>query len=135
MRILGVDFGEKRTGLALSDPVGVTCRPLKVVAERDLVRLAQLIAAAAQENEAGCIVLGLPRPLRGGRNQQVEKVLGFKPLLERQAGIPVILWDERFTSKLAKRRYRSEGSQDAVAACYLLQNYLDAQGCERERGY
>lgn len=133
MRVLAVDFGRRRTGLALSDPVGITCRPLEVLVEQDQSRLARLIAAVAQENEVERVVLGLPRPLRGGRNQQMDEVIGFKSVLDRHVGVPVVLWDERFTSKLAQRRREVGKHQDAVAACYLLQNYLDAQSPDRER--
>ena len=133
MRVLGVDLGKTRTGLALSDPLGITCRPLEVLVERDSARVAESIAALAKEYGADRIVLGLPRPLRGGRNQQMEEVLAFKALLERCTEVPVVLWDERFTSKLAERGRRPGTAKDAVAACYLLQNYLDAQARDQER--
>ncbi len=100
--MLGVDLGRRRTGLALSDPYGLTCSPLEVVEERDEERLLLRIMEVAREQEVGEIVVGLPRPLAGGTNRQVESVLAFVAILEERAGIHVVTWDERFTSKLAE---------------------------------
>jgi putative holliday junction resolvase len=134
MRLLGVDFGGSRTGLALSDPVGITCSPLGTVTEKDEDRLIEKILQAVTEHGAGMIVVGLPRPLGGGTNAQSEAAVAFKERLESQAPIPVTMWDERFTSRLADRGHERKGGgasrkgeQDAVAACYMLQNFLDSR--------
>jgi putative Holliday junction resolvase len=125
VRLLGVDYGSKRTGMALSDPLGVTCRPLGVVAERDDHRLICGILETAREQQVHCIVVGLPRPLSGGTNQQMDRVLGFVRRLEGAASIPVRTWDERYTSCLAEKGRRPGEPRDSVAACYMLQSYLD----------
>lgn len=127
MRVLGIDLGGSRTGLALSDPLGLTCSPLDVVAERDEERLLLRIMAEVKGQDVGEIVVGLPRPLSGGTNRQVESALAFAKRLERQSGMPVVTWDERFTSKLAERGRSRVTAQDAVAACYMLQSYLDSR--------
>jgi putative Holliday junction resolvase len=127
VRVLGIDLGGSRTGLALSDPLGLTCSPLDVVAERDEERLLLRIVAEVKEQDVGEIVVGLPRPLAGGTNRQVESAFDFAKRLERQSGVPVVTWDERFTSKLAERGRSRVKAQDAVAACYMLQSYLDSR--------
>jgi putative Holliday junction resolvase len=126
MRYLGVDLGDVRTGLALSDPVGVTCAPLAVIRERDKLCLCEKIIGVAKEHGVGQIVVGLPRSLAGGTNSQAESVLTFVEQLRQTCDIDVVTWDERFTSRMAQAG-RSRGKDlDAVAACYMLQNYLDA---------
>ena len=126
MRVLGIDLGRSRTGLALSDPLGVTCSPLAVICERDEGELIRRILAVVEEQGVGDVVVGLPRPLAGGTNQQSESVLAFKARLERKTPVQVHTWDERFTSKLAEEGRPRTGRQDAVAACYMLQSYLDS---------
>ncbi|MCL5734783.1 MAG: Holliday junction resolvase RuvX [Actinobacteria bacterium] len=127
MRFLGVDLGEARTGLALSDPYGVVCSPLEIVEERDRYRLLLRIMEAAQDNSVDKIVVGLPRPLKGGTNRQARKTLEFVEALANLSGLEVDTWDERFSSKLAEAHGSSGWPRDAVAACYMLQNYLDAR--------
>lgn len=127
MRSLGVDVGAVRTGLALSDPHGITCRPLEVLTERDRVVLATAITAVAEREGAEIIVVGLPRPLSGTRNAQQAEVETFVDLLTARAGRPVVTWDERFTSKLARGSRPRGQAEDSVAACHLLQGYLDRQ--------
>lgn len=126
MRVLGVDFGSSRTGLALSDPVGLTCRPLDVVPERDQELLIKGILQRAGNEGVTLIVVGLPRPLGGGTNSQMARVLAFVQRLQLETAVPVDIWDERFTSRLAEKGHASREPRDAVAACYMLQNYLDA---------
>jgi putative Holliday junction resolvase len=127
MRCLGVDLGDVRTGLAISDPHGVICTPLEVVEERDRARLLLTIVETAKANDVEKIVVGLPRPLAGGTNAQVDKVRLFIDALRESSGVMVDTWDERFTSKLADAHRASSAGRDAVAACYMLQNYLDSQ--------
>jgi putative Holliday junction resolvase len=133
VRFLGVDYGSSRTGLAVSDPLGVTCRPFGILAERDEDRLVAEILSTARQLAVEAIVIGVPRPLSGGTNQQLETVLSFVRHLQRDAQIEqdaqfaVSVWDERFTSSLARRGRAHSANEDAVAACYMLQSYLDAQ--------
>ncbi len=132
MRVLGVDFGRSRTGLALSDPVGVTCTPLATIEEKDQDRLVQIIVAAAEEHGVKEIVVGLPRPLGGGTNSQSDASVAFAARVRSATSIPVCMWDERFTSKLASGGGTRKGPQDAVAACYMLQSYLDSRADHTE---
>jgi putative holliday junction resolvase len=141
VRLLGVDYGGVRTGLALSDPLGVTCTPLEVLREPDEGRLVTRIAEVVREHEVTEVVVGLPRPLGGGSNAQLLAAEGFLERLAAVLPVSVRGWDERFTSKLAERsrasarpkakaRGRGRGpapALDAVAACHLLQSYLDGR--------
>jgi len=126
MRVLGVDYGSSRTGLALSDPLGITCGPLGTLTEKNDERLLAEIARTAAEHQVQRIVVGLPRPLSGGTNRQTDETLAFKRRLEQAVVVPVVMYDERFTSKLAERGGRRAGARDAAAACYMLQSYLDS---------
>ena len=142
MRVLGVDYGAVRTGLALSDPVGFICAPLEILVERDERALIARILVRAKEEDVTEILVGLPRPLSGGTNAQLEQAESFLAALTAATTIPVRGWDERFTSKLAEKsrvatgRGRRKGvpgpgePTDDVAACHLLQSYLDARSHE-----
>jgi putative Holliday junction resolvase len=129
MRILGVDLGRSRTGLALS--------PLEVLEERNEEQLLQKIVQIAEEHQVARIVVGLPRPLAGGTNSQSEEITVLAEALGRRSSVPVATWDERFTSKLAERgevKAKAKGRpRDSVAACHMLQSYLDSQA-NRRRG-
>ena len=103
----------------------MTCSPLPVIRERDREQALLRIVAIADEHGADEIVVGLPRPLAGGTNEQMEAVVAFKERLATLTATPVLSWDERFTSKLADRGAKRSGEQDSVAACYMLQDYLD----------
>jgi putative pre-16S rRNA nuclease len=122
---LGIDAGTSRTGAAISDPLGVTCTPLPVIRERDSDKALLRVVAIADEYGASEIVVGLPRPLGGGTNEQMDAVVTFKEKLATLTAIPVVTWDERYTSKLAESGAKRRGEQDSVAACYMLQDYLD----------
>jgi putative Holliday junction resolvase len=133
MRVLGVDYGSRRTGLALSDPLGITCSPLVVLSVPDTGELVARIAEIAQQYGADEIVVGMPRPLAGGSNPQSDKTSAFKRQLAASVRMPVRTSDERFTSKLAAGGTSSRATpRDAVAACYMLQSYLDSQANSRE---
>lgn len=129
-----MDYGAARTGLALSDPLGLTCRPLIVFHERDPAVVAGRIVETAQREGASRIVVGLPRPLSGGTNAQLEAAQAFADGLRAATRLSVVTWDERFTTKLAERGRRGGEPADAVAACHLLQNYLDACYLREGRG-
>jgi putative holliday junction resolvase len=131
VKLLGVDYGRSRTGLAVSDPVGITCRPLCVLTEKDSRLVVDAILVETEGQGAEGIVVGLPRPLSGGTNQQMQDVLEFVDGLRARSPVPVDTWDERFTSSLAERGSKGDRPRDAVAACYMLQNYLDRKSAER----
>lgn len=120
--------------MAISDALGITCRPLDVIEEADSTRLIEKVLALARLHEVGELVVGLPRPLSGGTNRQVQDVMDVVTALTERAEVPVRTWDERFTSKLAGPAGPATGSRDSVAACYMLQNYLDAQANARGEG-
>lgn len=126
-RVLGIDVGDRRTGIAVSDALGITCRPLTVVQEADRRLLGLEILRLAAEQGATKLVVGLPRPLGGGSSAQLERSQEVAGMLARIAGIPVETWSERFTTKMAKRLKPGQGHADAVAAAFMLQNYLDAR--------
>ena len=123
MKVLALDYGRARTGVAVSDPTGTVARPLCVVeraATADgLARVLQLIADEAVDR----VVVGLPLTLRGERGEQAEETERFVEALSAQAGVPVVMFDERFTTDLAERT-PSRTPEDARAAAHLLSSYL-----------
>ena len=123
MRILALDYGRARTGVAISDPTGTLARPLGVV-ERvrtpaGLEALLGLVAAHDPER----IVVGLPLTLRGEQGRQARETLEFVGELGRSCGLPVDTYDERFTTAMAAGG-ASRHAEDAVAAAHLLEGYL-----------
>ena len=135
-RILALDLGKKRIGLAISDPLGITAQGLpnlvRTNKRTDMAVLQQLIA----EREVGRILLGNPINMRGTEGRQSAWVHEFAAALEKQTGLPVKLWDERLTSVEAGRVLRSSGisiekraaAVDRLSAVILLQSYLDSLG-------
>lgn len=135
MRILGVDFGNKRTGLAISDETGTVAQPVGYVTGG-----ANDVARAATERGAGKIVVGLPRRLDGTSSEQTETTQKFIIALKRVSAIPVESWDERLTTAQAERvllegnvrRAKRKEKRDQLAATILLQSYLDAQASKMQ---
>ena len=123
MKVLALDYGSARTGVAVSDPTGTVARPLGVVdrasSEAGIGRLAEL----AREQAADCIVVGLPITLAGERGEQVEETERFVELLRGAVQVPVETFDERFTTDLAEST-QAQAEEDAVAAAHLLSSYL-----------
>lgn len=129
-RSLGVDYGTKRVGLALSDPLGLTARPLAVVPRSKIV---EEVVSLVKEQEVGTIVVGLPTGLGGDEGISASEARKLADELATATGVDVVLRDERYTSRMAesallesgmKRRQRRE-SVDKVAAAIILQDYLD----------
>ena len=123
MKVMALDFGNARTGVAVSDPTGVIARPLCVVeraaSEDGLAELARLVADEHPEQ----VVVGHPLTLRGERGQQARITEDFAASLRERLEVPVILFDERFTTDLAQQT-PSETAEDARAAAHLLSSYL-----------
>jgi putative holliday junction resolvase len=123
VKVLALDYGAARTGVAVSDPTGTVARPLCVVrqaaTEVGVGRLAELAHQEAVER----IVVGLPVTLRGERGAQAEETERFVELLRAAVDLPVETFDERFTTKLAESG-ETKAEQDAVAAAHLLSSYL-----------
>ena len=131
MKVLALDHGRARTGVAVSDPTGALARPLPAIrrvespAGRDELR-----AVVAREAPA-MIVVGDPRHLSGARGEQARSAEAFARRLQRDLGLPVEMVDERLTSVEAGRRARESGSTadlDSLAACVLLEAYLMGRG-------
>ena len=135
MRILAIDYGSTRIGLALSDPTGTLARPLPFVPAKADAQLAREIAALAQKEEAHLILLGLPRHMDGSIGEAAAKVQAFATALGQATAIPVKLIDERLSTVQASRQLQEAGRNarqqrgkiDSEAACVLLQGYLDSQ--------
>jgi putative Holliday junction resolvase len=133
-RILALDLGKKRIGLAISDPLGITAQGLpnlvRVRKRADFAALEQLI----RERQVGLILMGNPINMRGDEGRQSGWVREFAQVLEKRTGLPVKLWDERLTSVEANRVLRSSGisiekraaAVDRLSAVILLQSYLDS---------
>jgi len=134
MRFLGVDFGHKRIGLALSDESGTVASPLTYIDGGGMAATSREIARISAERKVGKIVVGLPLRLDGTRSEQTEHTLAFIVELQSATTIPVAKWDERLTSVQANRALlegnvrRSERKEkiDKLAAQIRLQSYLDA---------
>ena len=125
MKVLALDFGSARTGVAVSDPTGTIAKPVGIV-ERAATEtgLAQL-AALVQTEEIELIVVGLPLTLRGERGEQADETERFVTDLRATVDVPVDTFDERFTTDLAEQTSNGAGSVDAVAAAHLLSSYLE----------
>ncbi len=135
MRILALDFGQRRIGVALSDALEITAQPLGVIersgAAADLQAVGKLIASHAVE----CVVIGLPLTLKGEQGPQAQRALAFGEALKRIISVPIEWVDERFTTAQASRALREAGqdsrkqksSIDQAAAQLILQSYLDAK--------
>jgi putative holliday junction resolvase len=123
VKVLALDYGSARTGVAVSDPTGTVARPLAVVeraaSEAGIRRLLEL----AREQDADAIVVGLPVTLRGERGRQAEETEAFVELLRAATDLTVDTFDERYTTKLATAS-GGKAERDAVAAAHLLSSYL-----------
>ena len=121
MRVLALDYGAARTGVAISDPTGTLARPLRVVrraaTDEGLKELAALVRAEAVDR----VVVGLPLTLRGERGEQADETERFAKALEAALDVPVERYDERFTTTLAG----PGPDEDARAAAHLLTSYLE----------
>ncbi len=133
MRILGIDYGRKRIGLAISDPDGILASPLPIYIRRDARADIEHIARLAHKKEAGIIVIGLPLNMNGSRGEMAEEVTAFVERLRARVKIPVVTFDERLTSKEAERvliqadisRKKRKEVRDSLAAVLILQGYLE----------
>ncbi|HVH51523.1 MAG TPA: Holliday junction resolvase RuvX [Gaiellaceae bacterium] len=120
MKVLALDFGSARTGVAVSDATGAIARPLCVVKRADIDE----IATIARDQQVSEIVVGHPLTLRGDRGEQAHATERFAAKLRRAVDVPVVLFDERFTTDLAQQT-PSDTAEDARAAAHLLSSYLE----------
>ena len=137
MRIMGLDYGSKTVGVAISDPLGFTAQGIETIERKEENKLRKTLArieALVKEYEVESIVLGLPKNMNNTLGERAEKTLEFKEMLERRTEIPVVLWDERLTTVEAERtliesNVRRENRKkyiDKIAAVFILQGYLDS---------
>jgi putative Holliday junction resolvase len=119
VKVLALDYGRARTGVAVSDPTGTIARPLEVVAGTDLARIVQLI----DEHDIDRVVVGMPLTLSGARGDQARETEEFMKALAGATSVPVVPFDERFTTDLAQQSGGSD-DEDARAAAHLLSGYL-----------
>lgn len=136
MRIMGLDFGSKTVGVAISDSLLITAQGIDIIRRKEENKLRRTLAAIEAlivEYEVGEIVLGLPKNMNNTAGERVEKTLAFKEMLERRTGLTVHTWDERLTTTAAdkamieagiRREHRKE-HVDKIAAILILQGYLD----------
>ena len=133
---MGLDYGSKTVGVAVSDALGLTAQGIEIVRRKSENKLRQTLARIeeiAKEYGVEKIVLGFPKHMNNDIGERAEKSLEFKEMLERRTGLPVVMWDERSTTVTAhnmmndvnKRGKERKKVIDAVAAAVILQNYLD----------
>jgi len=124
VKVLALDYGSARTGVAVSDVTGTLARPLEVIERAGEPDGLQRIVDLAEREQASCIVVGLPVTLRGERGAQALETEAFMDALRGVTSLPVESFDERFTTKLAEAA-SSTAPSDAVAAAHLLSTYLE----------
>ncbi|MCD6487087.1 MAG: Holliday junction resolvase RuvX [Syntrophobacterales bacterium] len=135
MRVLGLDYGEKRIGVAICDELGMTARGIATIARKYWKRDIEQIAGLVREYDAREIVVGYPVRLDGTEGIQCEKVNRFIDVLEAGVSVPVVKWDEALSTKEAEsllieadmNRRKRKGVVDKLAAAIILQDYLDHQ--------
>ena len=138
MRIMGLDYGSKTVGVAISDPLGITAQGIEIIRREKESKLRQTLAridALIKEYEVESIVLGFPKNMNNTIGDRAEKSLEFKAMLEKRTGLEVVMWDERLTTVEANRTLmeskvrREDRSKyvDMLAAVYILQGYLDSR--------
>ena len=136
MRIMGLDFGAKTVGVAISDPMLITAQGIEIITRKEENKLRRTLARIEElivEYQVEEIVLGLPKNMNDTLGPRVEATLEFKDKLERRTGLPVHTWDERLTTVAADRAMTEAGIRgeerkkyvDKIAAVFILQGYLD----------
>jgi putative Holliday junction resolvase len=132
-RSLGLDIGDRRIGVALSDPAGILATPLTVIERRDERQDIQTIIDIINQHRVKQVIVGLPRSMDGTIGKQAEKVMAFARQLSNQTDVPVEFRDERLTTVSARRlmpatsarRNKKKTKDDAIAAALILQGYLE----------
>ena len=138
MRILGLDYGTKTVGVAVSDPLGLTAQGVEIIRRKSENKLRQTLARLEEliaEYQVEEIVLGFPKNMNNTIGERAEKSLQLKETLEKRCGLPVIMWDERLTTVEANRTLMESGVRREnrskyvymIAAVFILQGYLDAK--------
>lgn len=134
MRILGLDVGDRRIGVAVSDPTGMISTGLGVIKRNGIEEDTEAVLKYIEEYKVEKIVSGLPKNMDGTIGFQAQKVLDFIEILSKKTDLPIIKWDERLTTVAAHRTMAEKKTKinkrkqevDKIAACYILQGYLDS---------
>ena len=137
VRIMGLDYGSKTVGVAVSDPLGITAQGVETICRKDENKLRKTCArieALIEEYQVTKIVLGLPKHMNNDIGDRAEKSMAFGEMLKRRTGLEVLMWDERLTTVEAERtlienKVRREDRKkyiDKIAAVFILQGYLDS---------
>ena len=138
-RVLGIDVGDRRIGLALSDSGGILASPLTIIEHTTATGNIEVILKIAQERGAERIIVGLPRLMNGDIGPQAQKVQAFAEAMRSHTQIPIEYRDERLTTVMAQRLHQESGTKkknrvvryDAMAAAVILQDYLEEQAVNR----
>jgi len=136
-RIMGLDFGAKTVGVAISDPLCLTAQGIETIQRKSENKLRQTLArieSLIDEYQVGKLVLGFPKHMNNDIGDRGEKSLEFKEMLERRTGLTVVMWDERLTTVQAERVLKESNIRreerkkyvDKLAAVFILQGYLDS---------
>jgi putative Holliday junction resolvase len=141
MRILAIDYGSRRIGLAISDELAMIGQPLEFVPAEPLSNALERIATLVRERQVGKIVVGLPRNMNGTYGPAADKTREFIAVLQPQVAVPIKTWDERLTTAEANRYLIASGMRrdkrktkvDQTAAAILLQSYLDSENQAHDR--
>lgn len=143
MRILGLDYGSRTVGVAVSDPLGLTAQAVETIwrkqenkLRRTLARIDELVEEFGIER----IIVGYPKNMNNTIGERAQKSLEFKEMLEKRTGLPVVMWDERLTTVEANRTLMEAGVRrenrkqylDELAAVFILQGYLDSLSMNKE---
>ena len=145
MRIMGLDFGSKTVGVAISDELLITAQGIEIIRRKEENKLRQTLARIEElivEYGVTEIVLGYPKNMNDTLGERVQLTEEFKEKLERRTGLPVVLWDERLTTVAADRAMMEAGIRrehrkdyvDQIAASLILQGYLDLKGRQKQNG-
>ena len=144
MRVMGLDYGSKTIGVAISDPLGLTAQGIEIIRreeENKLRKSLRRIEELIKEYQVEEIVLGFPKNMNNTVGERAEKSLEFKEMLEKRTGLPVVMWDERLTTVAADKAMMEAGIRrenrkdyvDMIAATLILQGYLDRRNNEKKK--
>lgn len=143
MRVMGLDYGSKTVGVAISDPLGITAQGIETICRKEENKLRKTLARIEElcgEYSVEQIVLGFPKHMNNDIGERAKKSLELKEHLTRRTGLPVLLWDERLTTIEAERTLKESNVRredrkkyvDKIAAVFILQGYLDSVYMKKE---
>lgn len=145
MRVMGLDFGSKTVGVAISDPLGLTAQGIETITRKQENKLRKTLArieALIEEYGVERLVLGFPKHMNNDEGERAQKSLEFAEMLKRRTNLEVVMWDERLTTVEAERTLMETGVRredrkkyvDTIAAVFILQGYLDFISMKKDEG-